>query len=75
MKIEVDEKQLELLKKESPILTTKQMASYMGYKSDDALRKQRSSSSSIFPYFKIGNRVFYPLAKTLELAEKKLVKV
>jgi len=67
--------ELELLKKQTPFLSSKQMAELFGYKSDDALRKQRSKNGTlIFPYIKIGNKVFYPLSKTLELAEKNLVK-
>jgi len=46
-----------------------------GYKSTDALRKQRSKGNKpLFPFIKIGNRIFYDLAEILKLAERSLVK-
>jgi len=47
-----------------------------GYKSTDALRKQRSKGNRpLFPYIKIGNRIFYDLSEILKLAERSLVKI
>ena len=50
-----------LVDSDCKILTSKQMADLIGLKSDGALRKQRSKHRSLFPYSKIGGRVFYSL--------------
>jgi hypothetical protein len=56
-------------------LTTRQLSKLFGYKSTDALRKQRSKGNKpIFPFVKIGNRVFYDLSEILKLAQKSLIK-
>ena len=50
------------------ILTSKQLAAMVGLKTDAALRKQRSKNRSLFPYCKVGRRIFYPvdlIVKTL----------
>jgi hypothetical protein len=70
----MDSKTLDLLMKQEPILSSKQMAKYFGYKSDDALRKQRSKNSSLFPYIKLRGRVFYRLSDTLAEVQKNLKK-
>lgn len=70
----MDSKTLELLMKQEPILSSKQMAKFMGYKSDDALRKQRSKNHTLFPYIKLRGRVFYRLSDTLEEVKKNLIK-
>lgn len=56
-------------------LTTRQLSKLFGYKSTDALRKQRSKGNKpIFPFVKIGNRVFYDLSEILKLAQRSLIK-
>lgn len=71
----ITNEELKLLMNKRPILTTKQLSELFGYKSTDALRKQRSKGHKpLFPYIKIGKRIFYDLSKILELAEQKLVK-
>lgn len=70
----ISQQQLEILMKQKPYLSSKQMAKVFGYKSDDALRKQRCENRTLFPYVKVGTRVFYDLGKTLEIAENKLIK-
>ena len=50
-----------LIDDECKILTSKQLAVMVGLKSDAALRKQRSKHRSLFPYCKVGRRIFYPV--------------
>ena len=57
-----------LIEDECKILTSKQLAVMVGLKSDAALRKQRSKHRSLFPYCRVGRRIFYPvdlIVKTL----------
>ena len=57
-----------LIDDECKILTSKQLAVMVGLKSDAALRKQRSKHRSLFPYCRVGRRIFYPedlIVKTL----------
>jgi hypothetical protein len=70
----MDSKTLDLLMRQEPFLSSKQMAKFMGYKSDDALRKQRSKKYSLFPYIKLKGRIFYRLSDTLEEVKKNLIK-
>lgn len=72
--IKVSDQELGNISKQRPFLSSKQMAIIFGYKSDDALRKQRCEKRSLFPYIKVGRRVFYDLAKVLQIAEIKLIK-
>jgi hypothetical protein len=66
---------IEILMNKKPFLTTRQLSKLFGYKSTDALRKQRSKGNKpLFPFIKIGNRIFYDLAEILKLAERSLVK-
>tara|TARA_R110000787_G_scaffold228061_3_gene335749 strand:- start:439 stop:657 length:219 start_codon:yes stop_codon:yes gene_type:complete len=65
---------LDLLLKDRQLVTSKEMARLFGYKTEDSLRKQRYKNRSLFPYTKIRGRIFYDLQKTLELAERNLVK-
>jgi hypothetical protein len=66
---------MQLLMDRKPFLTTKQLSKLFGYKSTDALRKQRCKGNKpLFPFIKIGNRIFYDLAEILKLAERSLVK-
>jgi hypothetical protein len=70
-----NEEDIELLMNKKPFLTTRQLSRLFGYKSTDALRKQRSKGNKpIFPFIKIGNRVFYDLSVILELAQRSLIK-
>ena len=57
-----------LMEEEHKILSSRQLADMIGLKSDAALRKQRSNNRSLFPYCKVGRRIFYPvdlIVKTL----------
>ena len=66
---------IEMLMNKKPFLTTRQLSRLFGYKSTDALRKQRSKGNKpLFPFIKIGNRIFYDLSEILKLAERSLVK-
>lgn len=66
---------IEMLMNKKPFLTTRQLSKLFGYKSTDALRKQRSKGNKpLFPFIKIGNRIFYDLSEILKLAERSLVK-
>ena len=66
---------IEMLMNKKPFLTTRQLSKLFGYKSTDALRKQRTKGNKpLFPFIKIGNRIFYDLAEILKLAERSLVK-
>jgi hypothetical protein len=74
MKI-INKEELEILMKKKPFLTTRQLSKLFGYKSTDALRRQRSKGHKpLFPFIKIGNRIFYDLSEILKLAERSLVK-
>ena len=71
----INDAEIEMLISKKPFLTTRQLSKLFGYKSTDALRKQRSKGHKhIFPFIKIGNRIFYDLAEILKLAERSLVK-
>ena len=71
----VNDADFELLMNKNSFLTTNQLAKLFGYKSTDALRKQRSKGNRpIFPYTKIGNRIFYSLSEILKLAQQNLVR-
>jgi len=71
----MDDKDIQLLINRRPFLTTRQLSKLFGYKSTDALRKQRSKGHKpLFPFVKIGNRIFYDLSEILKLVERSLVK-
>ena len=71
----INDAEIEMLISKKPFLTTRQLSKLFGYKSTDALRKQRSKGHKpLFPFIKIGNRIFYDLAEILKLAERSLVK-
>lgn len=57
--------------KECKLLTSKQLAKVLNF-SDGALRKQRSKGRSIFPYAKLGGRIFYPADLIVETLHKNL---
>jgi len=70
-----NEADIELLMNKKPFLTTRQLSRLFGYKSTDALRKQRSKGNKpIFPFIKIRNRIFYDLSEILKLVQRSLVK-
>jgi len=70
-----DDKDIKLLINRRTFLTTRQVSKLFGYKSTDALRKQRSKGHKpLFPFIKIGNRIFYDLSEILKLVERSLVK-
>ena len=71
----MDDKDIQLIINRRPFLTTRQLSKLFGYKSTDALRKQRSKGHKpLFPFVKIGNRIFYDLSEILKLVERSLVK-
>ena len=58
----VDDDQLQkLIDSDCKLLTSKQFAQLVNLKTDAALRKQRSKNRSLFPYCRIGRRIFYPM--------------
>ena len=57
--------------KECKLLTSKQLAKVLNV-SDGALRKQRSKGRFIFPYAKLGGRIFYPADLIVETLHKNL---
>ena len=56
-----DEHFKKLIDDECKLLTSKQLSIMVGLKGDAALRKQRSKGRSLFPYCKVGRRIFYPV--------------
>ena len=67
----VSTKELEDMQREGnlKLLTSKQLAKIINLKSDEALRKQRSKGRSLFPYTRVGRKIFYPanlIVKTLQ---------
>ena len=62
-----DDELKNFINRDCKLLTSKNLAEVLGV-SDGALRKQRSKNRSLFPYSRIGRRIFYPadlLVKTL----------
>ena len=67
----VSTKELEDMQREGnlKLLTSKQLAKIINLKSDAALRKQISKGRSLFPYTRVGRKIFYPanlIVKTLQ---------
>ena len=64
----VSESQLnEFIERDCKLLTSKDLAKVLNV-SEAALRKQRSTNRSLFPYSKLRGRIFYPadlIVKTL----------
>ena len=57
----------EFVERDCKLLTSKNLAVVLGV-SDGALRKQRSNNRSLFPFSKLGGRIYYPadlIVKTL----------
>ena len=67
----VSTKELEDMQREGnlKLLTSKQLAKIINLNSDAALRIQRSKGRSLFPYTRVGRKIFYPanlIVKTLQ---------
>ena len=71
----LDDKEVQqLMDNQIKLLTSKQLAKIIGLASDAALRKQRSSSNkSLFPYCRIGRRIFYPVDLLVKTLHKNVV--
>ena len=62
-----DDELKKFINRDCKLLTSKNLAEVLGV-SDGALRKQRSSNRSLFPFSKLGGRIYYPadlIVKTL----------
>jgi len=62
-----DDELKNFINRDCKLLTSKNLAEVLGV-SDGALRKQRSKNRSLFPFSKLGGRIFYPadlIVKTL----------
>ena len=70
----VDDDQLQtLIDSDCKLLTSKQFAQLVNLKTDAALRKQRSKNRSLFPYCRIGRRIFYPMDLIMQTLHKNVV--
>ena len=70
----VDDDQLQkLIDSDCKLLTSKQFAQLGNLKTDAALRKQRSKNRSLFPYCRIGRRIFYPMDLIMQTLHKNVV--
>ena len=70
----VDDDQLQkLIDSDCKLLTSKQFAQLVNLKTDAALRKQRSKNRSLFPYCRIGRRIFYPMDLITQTLHKNVV--
>ena len=49
----------EFIERDCKLLTSKNLAQLLGV-SEGAIRKQRSKHRSLFPYARLGGRIFYP---------------
>lgn len=54
-----EDKLKEFIERDCKLLTSKDLALLLGV-SEGAIRKQRSKNRSLFPYAKLGRRIFYP---------------
>ena len=64
----------QLMEQQIKLLTSKQLARIIGLASDAALRKQRSKQhKSLFPYCRIGRRIFYPVDLLVKKLHKNVV--
>jgi len=54
-----EEKLQEFIERDCKLLTSKNLALLLGV-SEGAIRKQRSKNRSLFPYARLGGRIFYP---------------
>jgi len=69
-----DEELKSFMDKDCKLLTSRQLAKVLNV-TDGALRKQRSSGRSIFPYANIGGRIFYPTDVIIKKIHNHLVGV
>ena len=70
----VDDDQLQKpIDSDCKLLTSKQFAQLVNLKTDAALRKQRSKNRSLFPYCRIGRRIFYPMDLIMQTLHKNVV--
>ena len=68
-----DDELQKLIEKNCKLLTSRQLAELVKLKSDSALRKQRSKHRSLFPYCRIGRRIYYPMDLLIETLHKNVV--
>jgi NADH/NAD ratio-sensing transcriptional regulator Rex len=61
----------EFMNKNCKLLSSKQLAELLQV-TEGAIRKQRSKARSLFPYAKLGGRVFYPADLIVETLHKNL---
>jgi len=61
----------EFIEKNCKLLTSEQLAKLL-HVTEGAIRKQRSSDRSLFPYAKINGRIFYPADLIVETLHKNL---
>jgi len=54
-----EDKLKEFIERDCKLLTSKNLAQLLGV-SEGAIRKQRSKHKSLFPYARLGGRIFYP---------------
>ena len=66
-----DEELQEFMNKNCKLLSSKQLAELL-HVTEGAIRKQRSKDRSLFPYAKLGGRVFYPADLIVETLHKNL---
>ena len=70
----VDDDHLQkLIYSDCKLLTSKQFSQLVNLKTDAALRKQRSKNRSLFPYCRIGRRIFYPMDLIMQTLHKNVV--
>jgi len=66
-----DEDLKKFVDKNCKLLTSKQLAEIL-HVTEGAIRKQRSNDRSLFPYAKLGGRIFYPADLIVETLHKNL---
>ena len=66
-----DQELQEFMNKNCKLLSSKQLAELL-HVTEGAIRKQRSKDRSLFPYAKLGGRVFYPADLIVETLHKNL---
>ena len=66
-----DQELQEFMNKNCKLLSSKQLAELL-HVTEGAIRKQRSKGRSLFPYAKLGGRVFYPADLIVETLHKNL---
>ena len=71
-KDQLTKEEMEVFKnKNCKLLSSKQLAELLDV-TEGAIRKQRSKDRSLFPYAKLGGRVFYPADLIVETLHKNL---